>query len=97
MGQLAKRQLESLQRVRFVIVNRYDEFNGVSGQKQQEAEALAWNVGTCLRLIRPMQQDASLIGGRVLSNETLYVERFDNPEEMTVLSVQKLFRLRNKT
>ena len=93
---LAKRQLESLKRVRFVIVNRYDEFNGVSGQTQQQAEGLAWNVGICLRLIRPMQQDASLIGGRVLPNSNLYVERFDDPEEMTVLSVQKLFRLRNK-
>jgi hypothetical protein len=93
---LAKRQLESLQRVRFVIINRYDEFNGDSGQTQQDAEALAWNVGVCLRLIRPMQQDASLIGGKVMPNGDLYVQRFDNPEEMTVLSVQKLFRLRNK-
>ncbi len=93
---LAKRQLDSLKRVRFVIVNRYDEFNGISGQKQQQAEGLAWNVGLCLRLIRPMQQDASLIGGRVMPGGSLYVERFENPEEMTVLSVQKLFRLRNK-
>ena len=46
---LAKRQLDSLKRVRFVIVNRYDEFNGISGQKQQQAEGLAWNVGLCLR------------------------------------------------
>ena len=43
-----------------------------------------------------MQQDASLIGGRVMPGGSLYVERFENPEEMTVLSVQKLFRLRNK-
>ena len=93
---LSKRQLESQQRVRFVIVNRYDEFKGFSGHTQKDAEGLAWNVGICLRLIRPMQQDTSLIGGRVLTNDSLYVERFDNPEEMTVLSVQKLFRLRNR-
>jgi hypothetical protein len=93
---LAKRQLDSLKRVRFVIVNRYDEFNEISGQTQQQAEGLAWNVGLCLRLIRPMQQDASLIGGTVMPDGSLYVQRFENPEEMTVLSVQKLFRLRNK-
>ena len=53
-------------------------------------------MGACLRLIRPMQQDAAFIGGKILPDSTVYIQRFDIPVEIGVPAVQKLFRLRNR-
>src|ERR1700733_7537369 len=69
---LAKRELESLQRVRFAVVCRYNEDYGDANFKSNlDAEKLVRRVGACLRLIRPMQQDASFIRGRFLADSTL--------------------------
>jgi hypothetical protein len=94
---LAKRELESLQRVRFAIVCRYsDTYSDPNIESNAAAEKLVRYVGACLRLIRPMQQDASFIRGRFLSDSTLEIQHFEIPVEATVPAVQKLFRLRNR-
>jgi hypothetical protein len=94
---LAKRELESLRRVRFAFVCRYrDGYRHTGLQPDQASEKLVRDVGACLRLIRPMQQDASFIGGTILPDSTLRIERADIPRETDVPAVQKLFRLRNR-
>src|ERR1019366_3637765 len=96
-GLLAKRALESLKRIRFAIVYRYtDTFAGTGEQPDIKAERVVRYLGACLRLIRPMQQDASFIRGRILPDSTVDVQHFENPHEMAVPSIHKLFRLRNK-
>jgi hypothetical protein len=98
-GLLAQREFEALQRVRFGIVNRYDPFDlalGSSSETDIQAEAVARYLAGCLRLIRPMQQDASYIRGTILSDSTVRIQGFENPEDMQVLSVQRLFLLRNR-
>ena len=95
-GYLSKRERESLERVRFAIVCRYnDDYGGPHYQTNQSAEATVRLMGACLRLIRPMQQDAAFIGGKILPDSTVYIRRFDIPVEIGVPAVQRLFRLRN--
>ena len=53
-------------------------------------------MGACLRLIRPMQQDAAFIGGKIVPGSAVYIQRFDIPVEIGVPAVQRLFRLRNR-
>ena len=94
---LAKREIESLQRVRFAIVYRYsDNYGQPNFQSDQSVEKLLRYVGACLRLIRPMEQDSIIIRGRVLPNTMLDVHGFQVPGEIGVPAVQKLFRLRNR-
>lgn len=96
-GFLAKRELESLRRVQFGIVHRYsDALTGLAEQPDIRAERIVRHLGACLRLIRPMQQDASFIRFRILPDSTLDVQHFENPHEMAVPPIQKLFRLRNR-
>jgi hypothetical protein len=96
-GLIAKRELESLKRTRFAIVYRYsDAYGHASFVSDKDAEKVVRYLGACLRLIRPMQQDASFIGGRIPPDSTLDIQRFENPHEMDVPAIQKLFRLRNK-
>ena len=96
-GYISKRERESLERVRFAIVCRYDDdYGGPDYQTDKTAEATVRLMGACLRLIRPMQQDAAFIGGKILPDSTVYIQRFDIPVEIGVPAVQKLFRLRNR-
>jgi hypothetical protein len=96
-GLLAKREMESLRRVRFAIVHRYSEnYDEIGVSPDIKAAKLVRNMAACLRLIRPMQQDASFIRGRLLSDSTLEIQHFENPHEMDVPAIQKLFRLRNR-
>jgi hypothetical protein len=96
-GYIAKRELESLERVRYSIVCRYtDDYSQPSFQPDADAEKLVRSIGVCLRLIRPMQQDASFIRGTLQPDSTLHVQHFEIPQETGVLAVQKLFRLRNR-
>jgi len=97
-GYIAKREQESLQRVRFAIVCRYsDDFVRARFHPDQDAEKLVRYMGVCLRLIRPMQQDASFIRGKILPDSTLEVQHFEIPhQEAGVPAVQRLFRLRNQ-
>jgi hypothetical protein len=92
-GYISKRERESLERVRFAIVCRYDDYHD---QTKKTAETTVRWMGACLRLIRPMQQDAAFIGGRILPDSTVQIQRFDIPVEINVPAVQKLFRLRNR-
>jgi hypothetical protein len=98
-GFLAQREFEALQRVRFGIVNRYEPFDPVIGSSsgtEKNAEAIVRYLAACLRLIRPMRQEASYIRARLLPDSTVRIQGFENPEDMQVLAVQKLFRLRNR-
>jgi hypothetical protein len=96
-GFLAKRELESMKRIRFAIVCRYaDNFVGIGEEPDTTAERVVRYLGACLRLIRPMQQDASFVRGRILPDSRIQIQHFENPHEMAVPAVQKLFRLRNK-
>lgn len=94
---ISKRERESLERVRFAIVCRYDDdYGGPNYQTDKTAKATVRLMGACLTLIRPMQQDAAIIAGKILPNSTVYVQSFDIPVEIAVPAVQKLFRLRNR-
>jgi hypothetical protein len=94
---ISKRERESLERVRFAIVCRYDDdYGGPNYQTDNTAKATVRLMGACLTLIRPMQQDAALICGKILPDSTVYVQSFDIPVEIGVPAVQKLFRLRNR-
>jgi hypothetical protein len=94
---ISKRERESLERVRFAIVCRYiDAYGQPNYQTDPEAEKLVRYVAACLRLIRPMQQDASFIRGNILPDSTLDVQHFEIPVEIGVPAVQKLFMLRNR-
>ena len=98
-GWLSKREFEALHRVRFGIVNRYDPFEsatGSSSETDRDAEAVVRYLAACLRLIRPMLQEASYIRGSLLPDSTVQIQGFENPEDMQVLSIQKLFLLRNR-
>jgi hypothetical protein len=96
-GHLAKRELESLERVRFAIVYRYcDTYGQPTFQTDPDAEKLVRYVGACLRLIRPMEQDSVVIRGKMLPNATLDVQGFQVPSEIGVPAAQKFFRLRNR-
>jgi hypothetical protein len=96
-GFLSKRELESMKRVRFAIVYRYvDNYVGIGERPDMKAERVVRHLGACLRLIRLMQQDASFISGRILPDSRIDVQHFENPHEMVVPAIQKLFRLRNR-
>jgi len=95
-GYISKRERESLERVRFAIVCRYDDvYGGPNYQSDKAAETVVRLMGACLRLIRPMPQDAAFIGGKILPDSTVYIQRFEVPVEIGVPAVQRLFRLRN--
>jgi hypothetical protein len=93
-GYISKREREALERVRFAIVCRYDD--DCRDETNKTAETKVRWMAACLRLIRPMPQDAAFIGGRILPDTTVQIQRFDIPVEIAVPAVQKLFRLRNR-
>jgi hypothetical protein len=96
-GYLSKRELDSLRQVKFAIIYRYSEkYPDIGGKADLDAETLVRSLGACLRLVRPMQQDASFISGRVRGDSTLDIQRFENPQEMHVPAIQRLFLLRNR-
>jgi hypothetical protein len=95
-GSISKRERQSLEKVRFAIVCRYnDDYGSPDYRTDQTAEATVRLLGACLRLVRPMQQDAAFIGGKILPDSTVHIQRFDIPVEIGVPAVQRLFRLRN--
>jgi hypothetical protein len=72
-GYISKREREALEAVRFAIVCRYDDDYHDETNKTAET-AVRW-LAACLRLIRPMPQDAAFIGGRILPDSTIFLSR----------------------
>jgi hypothetical protein len=91
--------------VRYAIVHRYEGtpivVNGeIVGEAHRDkgSEALLRNLAACLRLIRPMRQDALLMRGRVTEDGNFDDLSVDIPplHLIEVPEVQKLFALRNR-
>jgi hypothetical protein len=89
--------VDELRRVRYAIVHRYFAEDDVEGSNaDMESEKLIRNIAACLRLIRPMRQNASLMRGKLLANGTMDVGHFEHPPHLLdVPEVEKLFHLRN--
>jgi hypothetical protein len=92
--QLGKRDTEAMQEIRYAIVHRYEP--DIYGESDPKAEKLVRTLSACLRLVRPMRQDASFTRGTIRENK-FQVDHFEHPNNlMEVPDVQKLFLLRNK-
>lgn len=92
--QLGKRDTEAMQAIRYAIVHHYEP--DIYGESDPKAEKLVRTLSACLRLVRPMRQDASFTRGTIRENK-FQVDHFEHPNNlMEVPDVQKLFLLRNK-
>jgi hypothetical protein len=95
--------VEKLEQVRCVIIHRYEPSGSAirlqvtEHEERQHSEALVRNIAACLRLIRPMRQNALLMHGNIREDLTLDVTSSDIPPLHTieVPEVQKTFHLRN--
>ena len=89
-----------LERVRYALVHRHEPQPDVGGDpKHRDPDRLIRTVAACLRLIRPMRQQALVIRGTVRGeDESFDVGGFDvpPPDLIEVPEVQKLFALRNE-
>lgn len=103
---LGKEIAEKLTRVRHALVHRYcpnpitDPITGQTVGEQQmskPSEGLVRNIAACLRLIRPMRQDAFLMHGDIREDGTFNVSGYDVPflHLIEVPEVQRLFKFRN--
>jgi len=103
---LGSKAIEELQRIQFALVHRYalapividDELIGEQVHSS-DSEGLLTIIAACLRLIRPMRQNALLIHGKVREADGSFdVMGFDVPpfRLLEVPDVQKLFKLRNQ-
>lgn len=103
---LGSKAIEELERIQFGLVHRYTPApivvnNEVIGEQAHSAESenLLRILAACLRLIRPMRQNALLIHGKVRDGDGSFdVMGFDVPpfRLLEVPDVQKLFKLRNQ-
>lgn len=102
--QMGTRAVESLKAIRYALVHRYErvpivvegQVVGESGQNVDSA-FLVRNVAACLRLIRPMRQDAAAMYGQIRENGSFDIHGFDHP--FNVLETpqnQKHFLLRTR-
>ena len=93
---LGIKDLKELQAVEYAIVHRYTtEELGYGGADDDKSERLVRNLVACLRLIRPMRQRASLMGGELREGGKINVQHFEHPKGILgVPEVQKLFHLR---
>jgi hypothetical protein len=99
--------VESLRRVRYALVHRYDPqpiidpaTNQIIGEqiRNQDSQQVVQEVAACLRLIRPMRQHALPMRGSIREDGTFDVTGFDVPtlHLIEVPEVQKLFAVRNR-
>jgi hypothetical protein len=94
---LKAEDLKTLKSVRYAIVYRYQTQNSFYGDEDVDAEIYITNIAACLRLIRPMRQNALVAQGHTTADGTLDVGHFDHPINlMEVPFVQKLFHLHNE-
>src|SRR5262249_11316114 len=96
-NELGRRDFEDVREVQYALVHRYTtEHAGEGSKADEESEKLVRNLIACLRLIRPMRQRTSLMRGELSTNDTINVQHFEHPNEVSeVPEVQKLFHLRN--
>jgi hypothetical protein len=99
--------VESMRRVRYALVHRYDPrpiIDPATGQtigeqiRNQDSEQLVRELAACLRLIRPMRQHALSMRGTIREDGTFDVTGFDVPtlHLIEVPEAQKLFTVRNR-
>jgi hypothetical protein len=98
--------IRMLKRVRYALVYRYepepifidDDVSG-GGPRHLDPDRLVRSVAACLRLIRPMRQQALMMHGTIRDEDGSFdVRGFDvaPPDLIEVPEVQKLFALRNE-
>lgn len=93
-SELGKRDTKALQDIRYAIVHRYEP--DIYGEADSKAEKLVRGLSACLRLVRPMRQDASFTRGTIRDNKFQF-EHLEHPNNLTeVPAVQKMFLLRNR-
>jgi hypothetical protein len=96
-GEISKRDLEVLKRVKHAIVYRYASTEYGSGELDEQSVKLVHNLAACLRLIRPMRQYALVMNGPLQADGTIKIQRFDHPIHlMEIPHIQKGFSLRNR-
>jgi len=96
-GEIGKRDLEVLKRVKHAIVHRYFSSRYGTGDLEQQSANLVHNLAACLRLIRPMRQFALVINGALQADGTMSIQSFDHPIHlMEIPHIQKGFSLRNR-
>src|SRR5258706_2268877 len=92
--EMGRHDLVDLRSVRYAIVHRYRTEQPNRGGDDIASEDLVRSVMACLRLIRPMRQQASLMQGTMTQGRGFDVQHFEHPINlMNVPEVQKLFRL----
>jgi hypothetical protein len=95
--EMGRRDVEILEAVHYAIVHRYgtDDFFTRSDAEVKSEQHVRY-LAACLRLIRPMRQNASLMQGELRPDGTLDVRHFEHPLDfLGVPDVQQLFHLRN--
>ena len=97
--------VDKLESVRYALVHRYvDKTRTEEGEfvddveLSRRSEYVVRNLAACLRLIRPMRQDALLMHGDIREDGTFDLPAFDAPplHLLEVPEVQRLFKLRNR-
>jgi hypothetical protein len=94
--------VDELERVRFALVHRYSpapifDDRQLIGETQRSAASqnVVRTLAACLRLVRPMRQNALRIHGSVRGEDGSFdVRGFDLPNFIEVPEVQKLFMFR---
>jgi len=93
---LSYENLKTLKSIRYAIAYRYQTQNSSYGDEDVDAETHITTIAACLRLIRPMRQNAVVAQGNITADGTLDVGHFDHPINlMEVPFVQKSFHLHN--
>lgn len=97
-ARLGADRMGDLESVRYALVHRYDPEPG-EYQRSESSEKTVRMLAACLRLIRPMRQNALLMQGNICDQDgTFDVMHFELPgvHLLEVPEVQKLFKLRNQ-
>lgn len=103
-SEMGTRSVQRLKETRYAFVHRYERTPIiVDGQKVGEVShdndsiQLLRNIAACLRLIRPMRQDAGLMYGKVLPDGKFDITDFEHPYELQETPQnQKHFKLRTR-
>jgi hypothetical protein len=102
--EMGTRSVQRLRQLRFALVHRYDRFpiivdGRIVAEKGDDIGSiqLLRNTAACLRLIRPMRQDASLMYGSIMNDGTFEIGGFDHPYDLLETPQnQKHFNLRTR-
>ena len=82
-NELGRHDVEELQRVDYAIVHRYESNEmGEGGNDDMRSDKLVRNLVACLRLVRPMRQQASLMRGTLGQHGKINVQHFEHPNKL---------------